>query len=229
MQERKRWRHAEPPSTTERTLVVRAAAVDRGWGRPKKLRGRITTCRPSQGETLASCGTEVGAHADVCEHPPARNTHNNHDNGRRRRPGRNHAVPSRSPALRGRGRLRRVDDVVRPGRSRARGAHARGRLGMEDRAPPDELGPGADKVFFADMASVGHNPRGSSRPGESSPPGLHARRSGSGGSASRCIRASTRTSWSSAIRHESLLNLAFADAGPFWLVCPYDVSAFLPS
>lgn len=28
--------------------------------------------------------------------------------------------------------------------------------------------------------------------------------------------------------HESLLNLAFADAPPFWLVCPYDTSALEP-
>ena len=29
-------------------------------------------------------------------------------------------------------------------------------------------------------------------------------------------------------RHEALLNLAFADAGDFWLLCPYDVDALDP-
>ena len=30
-------------------------------------------------------------------------------------------------------------------------------------------------------------------------------------------------------RHESLLNLAFVDAGSFWLLCPYDVAALDPA
>ncbi len=92
----------------------------------------------------------------------------------------------------------------------------------------DELGPGADKVFFADMGSVGHNPariipawrefvsrfacsgvriRGIGEP-------VHP-----GRNPDELVECQ---------RHESLVNLAFAGAGPFWLVCPYDVSALAP-
>jgi anti-sigma regulatory factor (Ser/Thr protein kinase) len=83
-----------------------------------------------------------------------------------------------------------------------------------------ELGPDAERVLFADMAEVGTNPariiplwrrfveRAGARPvrgiGE---PIWHGRRP------AELVESQ---------RHESLLNLAFADASEFRLLCPYD-------
>jgi anti-sigma regulatory factor (Ser/Thr protein kinase) len=92
-----------------------------------------------------------------------------------------------------------------------------------------ELDGHADGVRFADMGAVGKNPariipawrdfvdkhsasgrrlRGIGEP-------IDARRS-----AAELVECH---------RHESLLNLAFADAADFWLVCPYDRSSLPPS
>jgi hypothetical protein len=92
-----------------------------------------------------------------------------------------------------------------------------------------QLGADADRVQFADMAQVGRNPariipawrafvaeqaaRGESRfrgIGEPIWPGR------------------TPDELAECERHESLLNLAFAGAPAWWLVCPYDTEALPP-
>jgi anti-sigma regulatory factor (Ser/Thr protein kinase) len=89
----------------------------------------------------------------------------------------------------------------------------------------DEMGPTADRIIFADMSEVGVNPAriipawrafvdGHSRPG-------------------RGLRGIGEPIWAQRSaaelvecqRHEALLNLAFADAADFWLLCPYDTEA----
>jgi anti-sigma regulatory factor (Ser/Thr protein kinase) len=89
----------------------------------------------------------------------------------------------------------------------------------------DELGPTAGRIDFADMSEVGTNPariipawRGfvddHARPG-------------------RPVRGIGEPIWAQRSaaelvecqRHEALLNLAFADAADFWLLCPYDTDA----
>jgi anti-sigma regulatory factor (Ser/Thr protein kinase) len=88
-----------------------------------------------------------------------------------------------------------------------------------------ELGAGAERVAFADMAEVGANPariipawrefvdahggRGRRLRGIGEP--ISAQRS-----ADELVECQ---------RHEALLNVAFAGADDFWLLCPYDVDA----
>lgn len=93
----------------------------------------------------------------------------------------------------------------------------------------DALGADADRVRFADMDGVGANPSrvipawtgflreagGDGRPVRGIGEPMHAERSE--GERVECDR------------HESLLNLAFANAVDFRLLCPYDVSALEPS
>jgi anti-sigma regulatory factor (Ser/Thr protein kinase) len=86
----------------------------------------------------------------------------------------------------------------------------------------DELGPAADRIMFADMSEVGVNPARiipawrafvdeHARPGRAlcgiGEP-IWAQRS-----AAELVECQ---------RHEALLNVAFADAADFWLLCPYD-------
>ena len=93
----------------------------------------------------------------------------------------------------------------------------------------EALGEDADRVLFADMAAVGANPARI----------IAAWRQfvdvhGAGG---RPIRGIGEPIWAGRSdpelaechRHESLLNLAFADTPAFRLLCPYDVSALDPS
>lgn len=92
----------------------------------------------------------------------------------------------------------------------------------------DALGSEADEVEFADMAEVGANPARIipawrefvARSGGSSQPirGI--------GEPARPER--TAAEMTECHRHEALLNLAFADAGPFRLLCPYDTIALDP-
>ncbi len=92
----------------------------------------------------------------------------------------------------------------------------------------DALGEDAERVLFADMAEVGANPARI----------IAAWREfvdayGAGG---RPIRGIGEPIWAGRSdpelaechRHESLLNLAFADTPSFRLLCPYDVSALDP-
>lgn len=88
-----------------------------------------------------------------------------------------------------------------------------------------ELGRDAARVCFADMAEVGHNPA-RIIPAWQDFVSEHA----SGGRRLRGIGEpiGPRRSADELVecqRHESLLNLAFADAPTFWLLCPYDTDA----
>src|SRR5438067_1380255 len=92
----------------------------------------------------------------------------------------------------------------------------------------DELGPGADLVQFADMAEVGLNPARiipvwTDFLARNSPEGRHVRGIGEPIWAERSSDELVECQ-----RHESLLNIAFADSPGWWLLCPYDVGE-LPS
>jgi anti-sigma regulatory factor (Ser/Thr protein kinase) len=86
------------------------------------------------------------------------------------------------------------------------------------------LGSRADQVEFANMCDVGRNP------GRIIPiwQDFLDRRAG-GGQPVRGVGEPIDTHRSpdalvECHRHEALINLAFADSGPWWLMCPYDVS-----
>ena len=91
------------------------------------------------------------------------------------------------------------------------------------------LGDDADRVLFADMAEVGANPARIIAAWQE-----FVDEHGAGG---RPIRGIGEPIWAERSdpelaechRHESLLNLAFADPPGFRLLCPYDVSALDPS
>jgi anti-sigma regulatory factor (Ser/Thr protein kinase) len=84
------------------------------------------------------------------------------------------------------------------------------------------LGPEADSVRFADMADVGANPARIIPVWRE----FFSAYAGSG----RRLRGIGEPIWASRSsaelvecqRHESLLNLAFADSSAWWLLCPYD-------
>lgn len=87
------------------------------------------------------------------------------------------------------------------------------------------LPPHGDDVQFADMAAVGRNPA------RIIP--AWRRFVAEHGGAGRRVRGVGEPIWPErtqaelveCYRHESLLNLAFAGASPFWLLCPYDADA----
>jgi anti-sigma regulatory factor (Ser/Thr protein kinase) len=89
----------------------------------------------------------------------------------------------------------------------------------------DALGASADSIIFADMAEVGSNPA-RIIPAWRAFVEHHAR-------PGRRLRGIGEPIWAQrgaaelveCQRHEALLNLAFADADDFWLMCPYDVDA----
>lgn len=88
----------------------------------------------------------------------------------------------------------------------------------------DELGDASEKVHFADMAEVGHNPARII-------PVWHDFLSAHGGGG-QTIRGIGEPIWATRSqaelveceRHEALLNLAFEGSQGFWLLCPYDTS-----
>jgi anti-sigma regulatory factor (Ser/Thr protein kinase) len=88
-----------------------------------------------------------------------------------------------------------------------------------------ELGARADRIVFADMSEVGTNPA-RIIPAWRAFVDEHA-------SSGRRLRGIGEPIWAQRSaselvecqRHEALLNLAFADAGDFWLLCPYDIDA----
>jgi anti-sigma regulatory factor (Ser/Thr protein kinase) len=90
-----------------------------------------------------------------------------------------------------------------------------------------ELGDDREAVLFADMADVGSNPA-RIIPAWSD---FVTRHGGTGRLrgigepiwAERSAAALVETQ-----RHESLLNLAFAEARPWWLLCPYDTQTLAP-
>src|SRR6478735_1220761 len=93
----------------------------------------------------------------------------------------------------------------------------------------DALNGAADHVHFADMREVGRNPARL----------IPAWRdfvsaNGNGGQRLRGIGEPINADRSEAAlvechRHESLLNLAFADDAECWLLCPYDTDCLSPS
>jgi anti-sigma regulatory factor (Ser/Thr protein kinase) len=93
----------------------------------------------------------------------------------------------------------------------------------------EALGPDAEHVHFADMANVGANPA-RIIPAWRDFVGAHG---GSGvglrGVGEPIFPERSPDELIESQRHESLLNLAFADAGSFWLVCPYDTDALEPA
>ena len=89
----------------------------------------------------------------------------------------------------------------------------------------EALGADADAVQFADMHELGKNPARII-------PAWHDfvdRHAGSGarlrGIGEPIFPERDGDELVECQRHESLLNLAFADAPPFWLLCPYDTTA----
>jgi anti-sigma regulatory factor (Ser/Thr protein kinase) len=91
----------------------------------------------------------------------------------------------------------------------------------------DELGADADAVAFADMAAVGSNPARI----------IPAWRAFVDAHPDRRVRGIGEPIWAQRSaaelvecqRHEALLNLAFANAAGFTLLCPYDVDALSPA
>jgi len=92
----------------------------------------------------------------------------------------------------------------------------------------EALAPSPDGVVFADMAVVGRNPARIIPAWEQfvarHPAGTPVRGIGEPISAERGADELVECQ-----RHESLLNLAFAGARSFWLLCPYDVEALTTS
>jgi anti-sigma regulatory factor (Ser/Thr protein kinase) len=91
----------------------------------------------------------------------------------------------------------------------------------------EELGADADAVTFADMAAVGSNPARI----------IPAWRAFVDAHPDRRLRGIGEPIWAQRSaaelvecqRHEALLNLAFANAAGFTLLCPYDVDALSPA
>jgi anti-sigma regulatory factor (Ser/Thr protein kinase) len=91
----------------------------------------------------------------------------------------------------------------------------------------ETLGPDAPSVMFADMAEVGANPARI----------IPAWRAFVDAHPQRRLRGIGEPIWAARSpaelvecqRHEALLNLAFADASGFSLLCPYDVDALDPA
>ena len=90
----------------------------------------------------------------------------------------------------------------------------------------DELGKDAQHVMFADMAEVGSNPARIMQAWAEfveEAPELPLRGIGEPIGPDRSSAQVAECQ-----RHESLLNLAFADTPAFWLMCPYDARALDP-
>jgi anti-sigma regulatory factor (Ser/Thr protein kinase) len=92
----------------------------------------------------------------------------------------------------------------------------------------EALGEDADRVLFADMAAVGANPARIIAAWHE-----FVDEHGAGGQAIRGIgepiwAGRSDSELAECHRHESLLNLAFADTPAFRLLCPYDVTALDP-
>jgi anti-sigma regulatory factor (Ser/Thr protein kinase) len=89
----------------------------------------------------------------------------------------------------------------------------------------DALGTYADQVSFVDMADVGQNPAHiipawQEFVEQHAAPGVRLRGIGEPIFPERDLHALVECE-----RHEALLNIAFADAERFWLLCPYDTEA----
>ena len=93
----------------------------------------------------------------------------------------------------------------------------------------EALGVDASEAVFADMSAVGHNPARIIPAWEE----FVRRRAGDGvrlrGVGEPIFPERGADELVECQRHESLLNLAFAHAPAFWLVCPYDATALDPA
>ena len=91
----------------------------------------------------------------------------------------------------------------------------------------DELGADADRVRFVDMAALGRNPACIIPAWRDF---VADRQDGSPirGIGEPVWRGRSEAELSECDHHESLLNLAFADAADFTLLCPYDVEGLDP-
>ena len=92
-----------------------------------------------------------------------------------------------------------------------------------------ELGTDGDAIEFADMADVGQNPARiipawHDFVARNAAPGVRLR-----GVGEPIFPERSTDELVECQRHESLLNLAFAEADAFWLMCPYDTRALPPA
>jgi anti-sigma regulatory factor (Ser/Thr protein kinase) len=91
------------------------------------------------------------------------------------------------------------------------------------------LGHHADEVYFSDMAEVGRNPARIIPAWRAFVNDIAADGTRVRGVGEPIWPDRTPAELVECQRHESLLNLAFADAPAWWLLCPYDVASLEPS
>jgi len=91
-----------------------------------------------------------------------------------------------------------------------------------------ELGEAADRVCFADMAGVGQNPGAIISAWDDFVRDRFAEGQRVRGVGEPIWAGRSQDELVECHNHEALLNLAFADAPGFWLVCPYDTEALDP-
>ena len=92
----------------------------------------------------------------------------------------------------------------------------------------DALAEDADRVFFADMADVGANPGAIISAWDDFVREALADSPRVRGIGEPAYPGRSDDELTECHHHEALLNLAFADAPGFWLLCPYDVDALPP-
>ena len=88
----------------------------------------------------------------------------------------------------------------------------------------DELGRDAEDTLFADMHEVGANPAWIIPTWREFLKSHTGNGAGVRGIGEPIWNGRTRDELVECQRHEELLNVAFADASPWWLLCPYDVA-----
>jgi anti-sigma regulatory factor (Ser/Thr protein kinase) len=89
----------------------------------------------------------------------------------------------------------------------------------------EELDRASEAVYFADMAEVGHNPARIIPAWREFAAAHASSKTGVRGVGEPIFPERGPEELVECQRHEALLNVAFADSGPFWLLCPYDVDA----
>ena len=92
----------------------------------------------------------------------------------------------------------------------------------------EELGDSAERVLFADMAEVGQNPAAIISAWDDFASSRFAEGQRVRGIGEPVYPERSEDELAECHNHEALLNLAFADATGFWLLCPYDVEALQP-
>ena len=92
-----------------------------------------------------------------------------------------------------------------------------------------ELGDDSERVCFADMGDVGQNPAAIISAWDDFVRSRFAEGQRVRGIGEPIYPERSDDELAECHNHEALLNLAFADAAGFWLVCPYDVDALDPA